>query len=91
MPPIRPKPSTVAAKDGAGARYDWYDNFHYLIQSGHQLKDIANYPLSVFRGFQLAAQREQSRQAKRMFNIVSEATHGTPDSRKAFWKDLGNG
>ena len=29
--------------------------------------------------------------SKRMFNIVAEATHGTPESRKAFWKDLGNG
>ena len=53
--------------------------------------DVIDYPLSAFRGFQAAAQRSQTRTSKRTFNIVSEATNGSSESRKAFWKDLGNG
>lgn len=55
------------------------------------MQDVANYPFSVFKGFQAAAMRAQSRQSKRQFNIVSEAMHGTKATREAFWKDLGNG
>ena len=62
-----------------------------MIEAGHRLQDISNYPLSVFKGFQRAAMKATSKHSKRMFNIVAEATHGTPESRKAFWKDLGNG
>ena len=63
----------------------------FLIETGHRREDIANYPLSVFKGFQRAAQKSHSRQRKALFNIVAEAMHGNSESRKAFWKDLGNG
>jgi hypothetical protein len=52
---------------------------------------VIGYPLSAFKGYQLAIQRAESKSAKRLFNVVSEASNGTAESRKAFWKDLGNG